>query len=390
MTPLRTLRPSRFSWIVPSVAALIVAQACADRAGDCDANSNCTGGSSIGGSNAGNAGNVPEAGAESGGSSSGKSGASGASGKGGNANGGSSGGGGAGEGGSDAGAGGTAVTPPCGGDCPTDKPVCKEATDTCVECLSPNDCTTGAEKKCDTASNNCVECLASADCSEPTAAKCDKGACVKCANNDDCAHLIGKTVCDTAAGECVQCTGKDYAACGSSMGTPLVCDSKLRSCSTKKERSSGLCQECVSDAQCSAGKLCVVETFGAASAEVGSFCFWKKGDTANGAPANCLPAADPYAKTLSQQTSVDGAVADVCGLRASTCTARNDLNASKDCATSALPDDSKCGFDAPNDAKCVLADLATYRCTTTCISNDDCDSGVVCDTGVSPKVCKLQ
>lgn len=381
----------RFTHALVPFTALFVAHlvaGCSDDTEDCHTLSMCPEGGS---STAGSGGNMLEAGAETGGSSSGKGGTSGAAGKAGSTSGGASAVGGAGAtGGSEAGAGGTPIMLLCDGACVGNKPVCKESTDTCVECLMPSDCTTGLKTKCDTASDSCVQCLASNDCSDAKAAKCDKGECVKCVSNDDCAHVAGKTVCDTTVGECVKCTGKDYSACGSSMGTPLVCDSKTRTCSTKKEHSSGLCQSCVSDAQCSAGKLCAMESFGAAPADVGYFCFWKKGDTANGAPASCLPGADPYAKTLSQQTSIDGATSDLCGLRASTCTARNDLSASKDCATGALPDDSKCGFDAPNDAKCVLADIATYRCTTTCISNDDCDAGVVCDTGVSPKVCKLQ
>jgi hypothetical protein len=171
-------------------------------------------------------------------------------------------------------------------------------------------------------------------------------------------------------------------------GTPLVCDSLKRTCTTNKEKSAGLCKECVSDAQCTAGKLCVKETFGSPAADVGYFCFWKQGDTANGAPTDCTASGRPYVKILKNQTSLDGEAATICGLRASTCTARNDFSA-KNCATSMAADDSKCGFDAPDDAKCVSFGPSQFRCTMTCVSDDDCLPGVACDGGASPPVCEL-
>jgi hypothetical protein len=171
-------------------------------------------------------------------------------------------------------------------------------------------------------------------------------------------------------------------------GTPLVCDSKARTCTTKKKASAGLCLACVSDAQCTAGKLCVEEKFGAQPQSVGFFCFYKQGDTANGAPADCFADGVPYAKTLVNQTSIDGATADICGLRSSTCVARNQFS-SKDCATANAPDDSKCGFATGKDSKCdQVGASANYRCTMTCLSNDDCP-GTTCNTGANPAVCEL-
>jgi hypothetical protein len=265
------------------------------------------------------------------------------------------------------------------------KPKCNTANNTCVGCLQKSDCAAGPKKQCDTGSNSCVECLAAADCVDAKAAKCDKSACVKCTSNDDCAHLAGKTVCDAAAGECVQCTGKDYASCGMAAGKPLVCDTLTRACSANKEHSASVCSPCVSDAQCELGKACVRETFGSPAVDVGYFCFWKKGDTGNGAPTTCLPDADPYAKTLLNQTSIDGAMVDICGLRSSTCVARNQIS-SKDCATSSAADDQKCGFAPTKDAKCVQADVGVFRCTMACASADDCPGNLICD-GTS--FCKL-
>lgn len=370
----------RLTHALVSLRALFAAHlviGCSDDSHDCHTYSTCPdGGGTTGAGASGKSSGGTHAGGDSGGSSSGQGGAG--------ASGGSSNLGGAGEGGSEAGAGGTPITLPCGGTCTGDKPVCKESTDTCVQCLTPSDCTTDTKTKCDTASNSCVECLASTDCGDAMAAKCDKGACVKCTSNDDCAHVAGKTVCDTAAGECVECTGKDYASCGMDMGAPLVCDSLQRSCTTDKEHGADLCRPCVSDAHCPTGQACVKEKFGAPVADVGYFCFWKQGDTAEGAPANCLN-AKPYASTLSNQMSIDGATIDVCALGSSTCIARNQLADAKDCSTGNAADNSKCGFAPGIDSKCVDKS-GGFRCTMACASSDDCPGNLACD-GTS--FCKL-
>jgi Cys-rich repeat protein len=95
----------------------------------------------------------------------------------------------AGEGGSigsnEGGVGGAIVMPPCGGNCPSDRSVCDEPNDTCVQCLQSTDCTSGAKKKCDTGTDSCFECLAQTDCASAASARCDQGACVKCMSNDD-------------------------------------------------------------------------------------------------------------------------------------------------------------------------------------------------------------
>lgn len=419
----------KISWVFPTVAASAIAFALGPTvvscsSPSCESLSNCATDIPPGGSS-GEAGAQDGAGT-SGGGTSGNSGASGG-GAAGHLGGGSSG-----EPGGDSGAGGTAASKPCDSACSGAKPVCDESAEVCVQCLESQDCTgadkvcnpaskacvqcllsedcngskkvcdsaattcveclkskdcTGANKVCDTPAKACVACLDSTDCSDPKAAKCDAKSCTKCTSNDDCVHLAEKTVCDTKAGECVQCTGTDYAACGQSMGTQLVCDTLKRTCSSNKEKSTGLCQSCVSDAQCSAGKLCVKESFGTPSQDVGYFCFWKKGDTANGAPSTCLPGADPYAKTLINQSSIDGTTADVCGLRSSTCVARNQ-NSTKDCATSGVADDQKCGFAPGKDSKCSQPDVGVFRCTMICISDDDCP-GTACDLGSSPSVCAL-
>jgi len=364
------------------LVAALLAGACSNIADDCEVTSTCApiGGGASGGSSSGASGAPGKGGASGntlGGSNAGDGGSSkaGASNGGGGTNAGEAGGGG--EGGS--------IAPPCGGACPTDNPVCKEPTDTCVECLAPADCTTGAQDKCDTTTNTCAECLEIADCDTPTAARCDGGACIKCESNADCSHIAGKTVCDTTAGKCVECTGKDYGSCGSDMGTLLVCDTLNRTCTTNKEHAADLCKACVSDAHCKLGEACVLEKY--EGQDLGYFCFWKQGDTANGAPTDCFTEAHPYAGVDLQATSIDGTVADICSLRSSTCVARNQFS-SKDCKSGGVGNNGLCGVAPPNDAKCDQVGAgANYRCTMTCLSDDDCPGVSTCNS--STDVCEL-
>jgi hypothetical protein len=281
-------------------------------------------------------------------------------------------------GGTTGGEGGTGgmVSLPCDGACAAPKPICDELNDTCVQCLKEQDCTTAAKKKCDTATKACVECLAPVDCPSATAAKCVAGACAKCTTNDDCSHIAGKGVCDVAAGECVECTGKDYASCGMDAGTPLVCDSILRACTKNKEHTAAACSACVSDAQCRLGHVCARETY--KGSELGYACFWKEGDTANGAPADCFNDGRPYSQVLADVKSIDGQTVDICSLSTSTCTAVGQFK-TKNCKPDTLPDDSLCGFAPPMDSKCDQVGIsANYRCSMTCGSAEDCPGSVSC------------
>ena len=149
-----------------------------------------------------------------------------------------------------------------------------------------------------------------------------------------------------------------------------------------------LCQPCVSDAQCPAGELCYQEQFN--GGPVGYFCFYKQGDTANGAPANCFANGRPYAKPETTAISIDGDAATLCTLRASTCTALNQYS-SKDCAPTGTPQDALCGFSPGTDSKCAETSTGSgvYRCTTVCGGNEDCRTGFTCNTGAIPPVCTM-
>ncbi len=322
-------------------------------------------------------------------------------------------------------------------DCPPDAPLCEPGTSTCVRCLEDTDCGAPTASLCSAnrcapcvrnedcahvtdaqggslpicEAGECRECATNADCISPDAPRCDQTyRCAPCQLNDDCEGIEGADgeafgVCDLSAGEaqaqCVECTGADYEACGTSGGTPLVCNSLERRCSTALEGSAVTCGGCVSDAQCSDGRLCVEQVFEGQS--VGYFCLYRE-DTLG----DCQAQGRPYVASIAGISSVDGVDATVCGLAVSTCPARQDYR-TKDCGLGEVaggaggasgapvmaggggssgsagadallrPELSLCGFAAPDDARCVPWGEQLYRCTMRCVSTDDCLPGSTCD-----------
>jgi hypothetical protein len=210
-------------------------------------------------------------------------------------------------------------------------------------------------------------------------------------------------VCDTSSdatfgGTCVECAATQYASCASG-GVNYVCKSLTRTCSTTAvERSRDACGECVSDAQCQEGKLCVKQTFNdptdspdQGQIEIGYFCAWRL-DAPNGPDGSCF-SQRPYVAAREDVSSLDGATADVCLLAVTTCPAFAD-HRSKDCQTtpgSGVGDDALCGHpDAPHDGYCAKADDTTFRCTTPCGgADDDCKASFTCDTATEPDTCSL-
>ena len=293
-------------------------------------------------------------------------------------------------------------------DCDSDSPACLR--NICVGCTDSDEHCGGDAPLCETSTNTCAQCLSDGDCGDPSASLCDAGTCVPCTHNLHCAGVLtgdGATelgVCDTSGGDgvCVQCTGHDYAGCGTCdpvvhecgdddefTGDALVCDSLTKSCSDQPEASSGLCGECVSDAECPAGQLCVLQEFD--SATIGYFCFWEKNAGQGGAPTSC-PTARPYIETVLDADSIDGLTADVCALEVSTCPGHQDFRSPEvDCAPTGTPDDTLCGEPNVSDAYCRLfaPDPDVYRCTVPCLSDDDCRPGSDCDIMADPPHCEL-
>ena len=286
------------------------------------------------------------------------------------------------------------------------KPVCDASSNTCVGCLASTDCKDVSKPLCNTTAKTCAECLSNADCKSATASLCSGGVCSPCAANADCSHIGGKNVCkvtsasdgdagadsgtSSSTNECVQCTGSQYSACGQSAGKNLVCNSLTNACSTFAEQSAGLCQTCVSDAQCAGGEMCVDEMFNGQS--VGYFCFYKQGANVNGAPADCTLTGRPYSGVLKNSVSIDGLTADICSLATSTCTALNEFSQpTHSCASaSGTANDQLCGFAPGVDSKCQAYGSSQFLCTTTCGSDVDCRTGFTCNISANPPVCTFQ
>jgi hypothetical protein len=190
------------------------------------------------------------------------------------------------------------------------------------------------------------------------------------------------------AGTCVECTGTEYQACAGDAGTGHVCDCLKKVCSDKTEHSAGLCKPCVSDAECPLGELCVEQRFNGRS--VGFFCFYKQGDTVNGAPADCTLTGRPYSGVLKNALSIDGQLADICSLVTSTCTALNQFRQTNCSSATGSADDLLCGSAPGVDSKCAAYGPSQHLCTVTCLSDLDCKTGVTCNTGVIPNICTFQ
>lgn len=234
----------------------------------------------------------------------------------------------------------------------------------CVECTSDAHCTdTPATPVCKLAAgggtaevNTCVQCETDSDCTNPAASNCVNNACVPCVANTDCAHLDpngattagGLGVCDT--GTCVECTGPQREACGTN-----VCDSLAKTCTNRPAGAAGLCDDCVSDAECSASARCVSQSFD--GAPIGNFC------VPTPVAGNC-DGQRPYVGAASVPTLDSTTPAAVCVLRSTTCPGLNDR-------TNTCDVDADCGADGVADGVCV-AFGGGNQCTTPCSSENDC------------------
>ncbi len=250
-------------------------------------------------------------------------------------------------------------------DCAAPTPACDTLTFSCVPCMADSDCA-APTPACDTATHTCVPCIDDSACTDPAAPFCDSThVCGGCLNSVDCARFDGTATCDRTSGACVECTATDTAACDGG-----VCDASTHTCSVPTPGSAGLCQPCVSDAQCQAGQLCIPMTFGASATSVGNFCLWRQDATGTYAPNGDCTAAPPYAKIIADATSVDGTTATVCGLQLTTCPALHDWR-NKRCSGPGTGD-AECGADGLDDGFCVVAGSLTNLCTIPCAADDDC------------------
>ena len=244
----------------------------------------------------------------------------------------------------------------------------------CVECVNNNHCLgdpDGPRCKISTGGgpapiNTCVECITNDDCTNPAFSKCINNQCDPCgvgSTNDAtanaaCSHLSGLGVCDLSQGDgvCVQCTGLQRQACGAGAN---VCDSLNRTCTAFPVGIANICDPCVSDAHCSANgsERCALETFD--GTDVAYFCF----PASNQGACSLTPFSG-----VTQVTSIDGANAQLCLLRQTTCTAFGHFNAR---ACTGNPD---CGVVDLDDGRCL-----TGTCSIPCTSGIDCSGGQAID-----------
>lgn len=288
----------------------------------------------------------------------------------------------------------TAPTSPCG-ECPAETPVCDEARETCVACLGDADCL-AHEQGLYCVEKVCVACMKNEDCADPAAPRCDTATrqCVGCLAAEDCQGMTegerSLDICDMSDRTCVQCTGTQYEACGLHQDgvTPLVCDSGTRRCSSKQAGTEVICGACVSDAECGLGMRCVQEVYD--EVPLDRVCLWTVGADTSLISSCTQPDARPYSRRLTQVTSVDGEVVDVCAPVHTTCEGLGQFGV-MECA---VGDDDACGHPAvaadgmcrprsPNDDDSVL------RCTIPCSISDDCPVHHACNRE-RPSYCDLE
>jgi hypothetical protein len=121
------------------------------------------------------------------------------------------------------------------GDCALPEPYCDPADQTCVECLTNDQC---EHAICDPLRRNCVEpCSRNSDCTG-RAWLCEgtRGVCVECATNSHCDD--GEPICHDD--NCIECLSE------------ADCDSSEPFCDATR----GRCRECMVDEDCSAGAHC--------------------------------------------------------------------------------------------------------------------------------------
>jgi hypothetical protein len=267
-------------------------------------------------------------------------------------------------------------------DCDEATPVCRASTQTCVQCTADVHCT-GDTPRCDITDSACVQCLGDDDCQDPAAPRCNLTAktCLPCELDSDCDSLTGLGVCDASDGDgvCVECTGTDFDACDG------VCDSRDRTCTSRPAGALGLCEECVSDAECRDGMLCIPMSFGSPSREVGTFCLWQRDATQAGAPDGACSRIRPYIDAF-EATSLDRDTPTVmCGLAVTTCPGIKDFR--EECPEAGA--DDACGAPGFDDGFCVVFDAASNQCTVPCLGTNDCRVGTSCNDTIEPPLCEL-
>ena len=243
----------------------------------------------------------------------------------------------------------------------------------CEECREDEEC--GEGEQCDEVSGECVECLFDGDCEDAELPACLGKECKGCQEHAQCARFEARSLCfqepgEEMSGSCVECLSD--ADCGGH-----VCNPQTHECTELPVQALPVCAECVHDAECQEGQLCVEQE---KHGHVGSYCTWTKAALVG--EGSCIVDGRPFAGFASL-TSTDGATADLCVLATTTCPAFLDH---RQPLCSGPEDDASCGAPGANDALCELKS-STYLCTYPCGSDVDCATGFSCTVG--DKYCSL-
>jgi hypothetical protein len=267
------------------------------------------------------------------------------------------------------------------------EPICIEATKTCVACTADAG-TCAAGELCDVLHGECVQCLTNTDCKNPNASVCDLAShtCNGCQETSasDCSHIEGKQVC--LESKCVQCTKDKLAACEVQQSPTTTvqnaCHALTHTCSDNEVKKTPPCGECVSDAQCTLGHVCVAMAFGGQPIAGKWYCQPVR------EALNCA-AKRPYIVLAPGHPTIEGVVADVCTLRDSTCAAQNDYlkkfcgldqsdqpialnDAGAPIGPSVKGDNTRCGLVGVDDGYCREVQPGLHRCTVGCAELLDC------------------
>jgi len=261
-------------------------------------------------------------------------------------------------------------------------PFCSDTLERCVACRDNDDCSSPksvCNPKDDT--YECVECVQHSDCTDPTAPLCAGNKCVPCGSNSDCDEL-NLNVCQND-GSCVECVTADDCKVGSDL---FVCAPNTNTCTATKPNSLFACDECAHDLDCQVGQLCVTQVF--ESATIGNFCTWTKAGRPATASGSCNPNGKPFAGFAAAATSVDGATADLCVLRKTTCPGYLDYLQVVDGCEGPGTQDSACGAANVSDGLCRNNTESDPFCTYPCSINADCAGSASC-VGAPDGYCSL-
>jgi hypothetical protein len=267
------------------------------------------------------------------------------------------------------------------------KSVCIEATKTCVSCTATDPGSCARNEFCNVLQGECVGCLQHTDCKDAKASVCNSETyqCQGCVEDADCGHITDKHVC--LAGECVQCTKDKLAACvvqqSPTTSVQNVCHALSHTCTNKELGKTQICGDCVSDAECVSGHVCVGMDYDEVAIADRWYCLPVREEI------NC-DKKGPFIGIAMGKKTIEGTTLDVCTLRASTCAALADYSnkfcgldkddrpipvndAGVPAAPSVKGNNEACGLPEIDDGYCVEARPGSHRCTIPCVSDvGDC------------------